>query len=95
MTEQLAHIHEQAREGQILLTSEKRLAMQFRTRKEAADAAKRIHWAPKTAIRIEIMGFYIWALADDHMRYLTRTGYALFNKEIEELREHYRARGAH
>jgi hypothetical protein len=89
-----AHIHERAREGQLTLSSEKRHAVQFRTRKEAADAAKFIHWPPKSAIRIEIMGFYIWALADEHMRYVTRTGYDVFRKEVEGLQSHYRARGA-
>ena len=76
MTEQLDHIHNQAREGQITLTTNPRLAIQFSTRKEAAAAALSIKWLAKDATSIEVMGFQIWTIGDDHGRYLTKTGYA-------------------
>lgn len=77
MSEHTTHIHAQARLAQVVSSTDKRRAMQFRTRKEAADCARAIHWPAKSPIRIEIMGFYLWALADDHMRYLTHEGLAL------------------
>jgi hypothetical protein len=75
-------VHNQYREGHIIWSSDKRLAMQFRTRKEAVGCAKLAHIPVKCAIRIEIMGFYIWALADDHMRYITRAGYDLIREDV-------------
>ena len=94
MTEQTAHIHNQTREGQIIWTSDKRLAMQFRTRKEAKDCAKLIRFPSKSPISIEIMGFYLWALADDHMRYLTRAGYDYLREEIRNALRPFGERGA-
>ncbi len=72
MTEQTAHI----REGYITMTTDPRLAIQFRTRKQATEAAKSIKWLSKDVTQIEVMGFQLWTIGDDHCRYLTRTGYA-------------------
>jgi hypothetical protein len=76
MTEPLSHIHENARESKITLTTDTRLAIQFPTKQAARNAAKDIGWQAKDATPIEIMGFKLWSIWDDHCRYLTRTGYA-------------------
>lgn len=75
------HIHEKAREGQITMTTDPRLAIQFRTRKEAALAAKSIGWRVSDAYPIEVMGFKIWTIANEHCQFLTRTGYAFARSE--------------
>jgi len=45
-------------------------AMQFMTRAEAAAMARAIHWRTTDATEIEVMGFRLWAIADDHMNYV-------------------------
>ena len=76
----------------IIWTHDKRLALQFRTRKDAAQAAKLLGFPAKSPLRIEIMGFYIWALADDHVRFLTKIGEAHLRAEREEYAESIRQR---
>jgi hypothetical protein len=57
----------------IALTKEPRQARQFRNRKEAADFAASVGWQRNDARRIEIMGFLLWAVCDEHMNYIART----------------------
>jgi len=54
------------------LTKNPREARQFRTRKEAGDYALSIGWQRNDARRIEIMGFLLWAICDEHMNYVAR-----------------------
>lgn len=79
--------------GKIIWTHDKRLALQFRTRAEAANAARKLGFPTKYPSRIEIMGFLIWAIMDDHCRFLTKTGFAYLHAEREESRAALRARG--
>src|SRR5262249_49732566 len=60
----------------ITMTTDPRLAIQFATKKRAVAAAKGIGWLAKDATAIEVMGFKLWTIGDDHGGYLTRTGYA-------------------
>ena len=74
--EPIKHITAQMDEGKITLTADPRLAVQFRTKAEASKAAKAIGWFAKDATEIEVLGFRLWTISDDHCRFLTRTGYA-------------------
>jgi hypothetical protein len=78
--------------GKIIWTSDKHLALQFRTRAEAAHAAKKLGFPSKSPMRIEIMGFLIWAISDNHCRLLTKDGFAYLNAEREAAREAIRLR---
>jgi hypothetical protein len=68
--------HEQTREGYITMTTDSRLAIQFASKKEAINAAKSIGWRVSDAYSIEVMGFKLWTIANEHCQYLTKTGYA-------------------
>jgi hypothetical protein len=88
--EKTAHIHTQAREEKITMTTDPRLAIQFRTRKEAVQAAKSIKWLSKDVTSIEVMGFNLWTICDDHMRFLTKTGYA-YARHLQGLDSEWKA----
>lgn len=47
---------------------------QFRTRREAEDAARSIGWSALDATRINVMGFYLWAIVDVHGFAVTNDG---------------------
>ncbi len=63
-------------DSKITLTHDPRLAIQFRTKGEASKAAKAIGWLSRDVTKIEVMGFQLWTICDDHCRFLTKTGYA-------------------
>ena len=58
----VAHVHDASR------------IAQFRTRREAEDAARSIGWSALDATRINIMGFYLWAIVDSHGLAVTNDG---------------------
>ena len=51
-------------------TRDPRLAMQFGSKAEAVAMAKSIGWKAKDATQNDVMGFSLWAIADDHMNYV-------------------------
>jgi len=63
----------QHREGSITWTGDAKMAKQFSAKREARDAARIAGGAPA---KIDVMGFELWALVDDHGRYITETGFA-------------------
>ena len=60
--------------------SAKRLA-QFRTRREAEDAALSIGWSALDATRIDVMGFYLWVITDPHGNAVTTDGLIAWRSE--------------
>ena len=58
-----------------LFTHNPRQALQFPTKKQAVAAARAIGWSPKDATEVDVMGFRLWVLADDHMRMLRSNHY--------------------
>jgi len=54
----------------VSLTREPREAMQFGSKREAQAMARAIGWRPSDAIQIEVFGFSLWAIANDHMSYV-------------------------
>lgn len=57
-------------------TLDKRLAKKWCTKKEALQAATIIPGYVKSDVRkIEIMGFRMWGICDDHMVWLSESGY--------------------
>jgi hypothetical protein len=57
-------------------TKDPRAAAQFRTKREAAKAARQLlGYGPSDVIRIEVMGFIMWAIADAHMNYVSKVYY--------------------
>jgi len=63
------------------MTKNIREAVQFPTRKEAAIAANVIGWRTCDVIEIDIMGFRLWSLGDDHGSYLTGAEFNLLATE--------------
>jgi len=57
------------------MTKEPRMAVQFPTRKSAAQHAALIGWPVSDARPIEVMGFKLWTIMDDHTSMLTWPGY--------------------
>ena len=53
-----------------LFTHNPRQALQFPTKKQAVTAARAIGWSPSDAMEVDVMGFRLWVIADDHMRML-------------------------
>jgi hypothetical protein len=66
-----------------LFTRKPNEAVQFRRKPEAIAAAKSIGWLSKDATRIEVMGFQLWTVGDDHGQFLTRQGYEDLCKQME------------
>ncbi len=65
-------------------TKDERLAMKFPTKKEAQAAVRKIYGYCLSDVRqIVVMGFYLWAICDDHMNYLTREGYESILRDKE------------
>lgn len=54
----------------VTLTRDPRSAMQFGSKAEAAAMAKTIGWRASDATQIDVMGFRLWAIADDNMNYV-------------------------
>ncbi len=54
------------------MTTNVRQAIQFATRKDAVIAAKVIGWQASDATSIDIMGFRLWSISDEHGRYIER-----------------------
>lgn len=54
------------------MTKNVRQAIQFPSRKQAVIGAKVIGWQAQDATEIDIMGFRLWSIADQHGNYLTR-----------------------
>jgi hypothetical protein len=56
-----------------MTTKDPRKAIQFMTKKEAVAAAKKLPgYKPADVIRIDVMGFQMWSIADAHMNYVSR-----------------------
>lgn len=55
-------------------TTNPRLAKQFATRKDAVAAAVSIRWRRSDVMSVDVMGFKLWVVADDHCRMLTSAG---------------------
>lgn len=56
-------------------TKDPRRAKQFATRKDAVAAVKRIGWRISDAQPIDVMGFRLFAIMDEHCRLLTPSGF--------------------
>lgn len=56
------------------LTKNSRHAIQFPKKSDAVRFAKSIGWSASSPLRVEIMGFYVWVLSDDHLSFLTARG---------------------
>ncbi len=66
----------QLERAKTLRSNDPHWAKQFRTKQDAVRAAKAIGWLAKDATRIDVMGFLMWAIADDHRVFLTDAGYS-------------------
>ena len=55
-----------------VMTTNIREAIQFATKKDATIAAKVIGWRVSDALPIEIMGFRLYSIGDEHGRFLTK-----------------------
>ncbi len=58
--------------GPISTTKDPRKALQFRTKPEAVAYAKSIGWQSNDARRVDVMGFLIWVVMDDHGSMVSR-----------------------
>ena len=68
------------------LTKKAAEAKQFITKKEAEDAALSIGWRRSDAQRIEVMGFQMWAIEDEHCSFLTIAGFDALLADREQSR---------
>lgn len=62
--------------------------IQFGTRVQAEVACERIGWRRKAAMRVKVLGFDLWTIADDHGDLLTRADYdrLLLDREAERAK---------
>lgn len=49
-----------------LFTKNPREALQFCTRKQAVAAARAIGWPANAPLEVDVIGFRLWVLADEH-----------------------------
>jgi hypothetical protein len=57
-------------------TKDPRKAAQFMSKREAISAAKMLPgYGPSDVIKIDVMGFSLWAISDAHMNYVSREYY--------------------
>lgn len=58
------------------LTRQPAEAIQFNTKREAIAGARSIGWLSKDATQIDVMGFRLWTIGDDHGNYVERRSFA-------------------